>query len=166
MPAQLALCPSCTRHVKVGSSSCPFCGGNVPADVPERAARPLVGPLTRAAILFGGVAASACGSAGASQVLPPYGVFVWPLPYGDEVGDPCNGDVYVEANTEASTGYLVCVDGAWEYTTSNPADDGFTLDTGDAGAAGSDAAGSDSGMNEAGGADATNDVGTRDGDQG
>ena len=62
MASRLSPCPSCTRHVKVGSASCPFCGGEVPTDVPLRAT-PAGRPLTRAAILFAGAAAvSACSS--------------------------------------------------------------------------------------------------------
>jgi len=62
MASRLSPCPSCTRHVKVGSASCPFCGGEVPTDVPLRAT-PAGRPLSRAALLFAGAAAvSACSS--------------------------------------------------------------------------------------------------------
>jgi len=61
MASRLSPCPSCTRHVKVGSAACPFCGGEVPTNVPLRA-MPTSRPLSRAAILLAGAAAvSACG---------------------------------------------------------------------------------------------------------
>src|ERR1700677_1051264 len=69
--ARLTPCPCCTRHVKVGSSACPFCGGDVPIDVPVR---PIAAsrPLTRAAILFASAAAvTACTGA----VSAAYGLF-------------------------------------------------------------------------------------------
>ena len=62
MASRLVPCPSCSRHVKLGPPSCPFCGGEVPADAP---ARPVaVGrPLSRAAIFFASAAAvTACSS--------------------------------------------------------------------------------------------------------
>ena len=65
MTSRLAPCPSCTRHVKVGSAACPFCGGDVPVHVPARP-MPATRPLTRAAIMFASVAAvtaaAACSS--------------------------------------------------------------------------------------------------------
>jgi hypothetical protein len=73
MASQLTPCPSCSRHVKVGPPSCPFCGGAVPVDVPARPV--LVGrPLSRAALMFAGAATVAACSSTASQ--PSYGVFV------------------------------------------------------------------------------------------
>jgi len=68
MPSRLAPCPSCTRHVKVGAASCPFCGGDVPTEVPLRVFPARGGkPLTRAAILFAGAAAvTACGEVASS----------------------------------------------------------------------------------------------------
>jgi hypothetical protein len=82
MASRLAPCPSCTRHVKVGSSSCPFCGGDVPTDVPLRQlGAPPGKPLTRAAILFASAAAvTACSSSSsggdAGHAQPAYGGFV------------------------------------------------------------------------------------------
>ena len=74
MASRLTPCPSCTRHVKVGSATCPFCGCEVPADVPLRAA-PGAGPLTRAAIFFAGAAvATACSDQ--TQSMVSYGVFI------------------------------------------------------------------------------------------
>ena len=69
MAARLAPCPSCTRHVKVGSASCPFCSSAVPVDVPARP-MPSTRPLTRAAILF---ASAAAASACSSSSTPPTG---------------------------------------------------------------------------------------------
>ena len=89
MASRLVPCPSCSRHVKLGPPSCPFCGGEVPADAP---ARPVAmgRPLSRAAILFASAAAvTACSSSTTSptpakdggghsdaQAQPAYGVFV------------------------------------------------------------------------------------------
>jgi len=78
MASRLTPCPSCTRHVKVGSPSCPFCGGEVPTDVPLRGI-PAGRALTRAALLFAGSAAvAACSSSSGGQPLPAYGVAVFP----------------------------------------------------------------------------------------
>jgi hypothetical protein len=64
MATRLSPCPSCARHVKVGSASCPFCGADVPVDVPTRVQVAGLGkPLTRALIMFAGAAAvSGCSS--------------------------------------------------------------------------------------------------------
>lgn len=78
MASRLTPCPACTRHVKVGSAACPFCGGDVPVDVPVRA-MPASRPLTRAAIMLAGAAAaSGCSSSSGGQPLPPYGVMIVP----------------------------------------------------------------------------------------
>ncbi len=92
MASRLTPCPSCSRHVKVGPPSCPFCGGAVPTDVPARTfASPAGKPLTRAALMFAGAAAvTACSSNGPSpteardaeadhsQSVAAYGGFVRP----------------------------------------------------------------------------------------
>ena len=78
MASRLAPCPSCTRHVKVGASACPFCGVEVPVDIPLRAG-PTTRPLTRAAIMLAGAAAaSGCSNSSGGQPLPPYGVMIVP----------------------------------------------------------------------------------------
>ena len=64
MASRLAPCPSCSRHVKVGPPSCPFCGAAVPTQVAARVLNLAPGrPLTRAALIFAGAAAvTACSS--------------------------------------------------------------------------------------------------------
>jgi hypothetical protein len=71
MPSRLAPCPSCRRHVKVGPTSCAFCGAAVPADVPRRTLNvPRGTPITRAVLSFAGIAAvSACASTEAKPVI-------------------------------------------------------------------------------------------------
>jgi len=111
MTSRLSPCPSCTRHVKVGSSACPFCGGDVPIDVPARP-MPSTRPLTRAAIMFASVAAvsaAACSSstttsgdkdAEADAPLGPpdgalhasYGVAVMPPDAGQGSGSGSQGE--------------------------------------------------------------------------
>jgi hypothetical protein len=81
MANRLVPCPSCTRHVKVTSTSCPFCGDAVPEAHRARERRAFVGPMTRAALTFGGVATAVMASAcSASQAL--YGAFVPDAAYG------------------------------------------------------------------------------------
>jgi hypothetical protein len=101
MASQLTPCPSCSRHVKVGPPSCPFCGGDVPVNVPARPS--LVGrPLSRAALMFAGAATvAACSSTSASVFIPdsgqPHddGSHGAPVPlYGGFDGSPLYG-VYV-----------------------------------------------------------------------
>jgi hypothetical protein len=48
------------------------------------------------------------------------------FPGGIVIGGSCNGDVYVEGTIE---GYAFCDDGVWTYTDTDPAEDGYTLDT-------------------------------------
>lgn len=56
MASRLAPCPSCARHFKVGSLSCPFCGAGVPLNAPTRGVALIPGrSLTRAALMFAGV---------------------------------------------------------------------------------------------------------------
>jgi hypothetical protein len=78
MASRLAPCPSCSRHVKVGPPSCPFCGGDVPTEVAPRVSKLAPGaPLTRAALMFAGAAAvGACSSSSTGNPLPAYGVFI------------------------------------------------------------------------------------------
>jgi hypothetical protein len=101
MASRLTPCPSCSRHVKVGPPSCPFCGGDVPTNVP---ARPVLAgrPLSRAAILFASAAAvSACSGTTRSTMssdaavdtggpMPAYGVPGMPFEAGepDDAGQP------------------------------------------------------------------------------
>jgi len=101
MASRLTPCPSCTRHVKVGSATCPFCGCEVPADVPLRAA-PGAGPLTRAAIFFAGAAvATACSDQ--TQSMVSYGVFIDGGSLPDAVPDVGQGSahygVFIDAHT-------------------------------------------------------------------
>jgi hypothetical protein len=62
--ASLVPCPSCTRHVRIGESSCPFCSAAVPSDLRPRIALSSPGArLSRAAIFALGTSAAtlACG---------------------------------------------------------------------------------------------------------
>ncbi len=120
MPSQLTPCPSCSRHVKVGPPSCPFCGGAVPVDVPARvvaAGR----PLSRAALLFAGAAAvTACSSSTTSPTPPKdaevdtghavaaYGVAI------TDSGEPGN-DASGEPDGGAVAAYGVFVDGGLQH---------------------------------------------------
>ena len=104
MASQLAPCPSCTRHFKVGSAACPFCGGEVPTSVPQRgiaAGR----PLTRAALVFAGsaVVAACSSSSGGGEPLPAYGVAI--IPDGGQYDAAYGVFVHPDAgNTGAGSG--------------------------------------------------------------
>lgn len=119
--ARLTPCPSCTRHVKVGSNLCPFCGGSVPVDVPVRA---FAGrPLTRAAILFAGATAvSACSSSTAPTneheagiedggFAAHYGVFADALVMHEDAGTQHDAGTPEDTGVVAHYGGVVLPDG-------------------------------------------------------
>jgi hypothetical protein len=91
MAARLIVCPSCRCHVKLGASSCPFCGGDPPADAsPRPESTTSHRALTRAALLFAGASTvNACG--GSTSPV----VFYGPAPIEDAGTDA--------ASTDAST---------------------------------------------------------------
>jgi hypothetical protein len=72
----LVACPSCSRHVRVSESACPFCGGGLPASLRDAPApRAPRTRLTRAALFAfgtGGMALTpACSSSSSSGQQPP-----------------------------------------------------------------------------------------------
>ncbi len=71
-------CPGCSRHVKRGDATCPFCGATAGAE--SSPARTLAGRLSRAALFAAGamgtaVATTACSSTSLPQTMlqPMYG---------------------------------------------------------------------------------------------
>lgn len=71
MATTLAPCPSCTRHVRVSETLCPFCATALPTDIAVRGARPRVAArLARAGIFAVGTAVAAATSAACSTVAP------------------------------------------------------------------------------------------------
>jgi hypothetical protein len=62
---RLLPCPSCHRHVRVDSQSCPFCAAAVAFESEPPAPAPALGRLTRAAVFAGAAlvstAAAGCG---------------------------------------------------------------------------------------------------------
>ncbi len=137
--AMLTPCPSCTRHVKVGPPSCPFCGGQVPTPAPRAVTLPLGRPLSRAALMFAGAAAvSACSSSSTTATgdaavdtghgLPAYGGPV-DASHADVLGDDAS---HVDA---ADTGQGMASYGVFIDATPPPvdaSDDGHHPDAGDA----------------------------------
>ena len=117
MASRLTPCTSCTRHVKVGSAACPFCGGEVPASAAGRA-MPSSRPLTRAAILFASAAAvTACSSSTTSSggekdaavepdghAVAAYGAFVDAGHVRDATDDLGQGNVLYGVFTDAEPG--------------------------------------------------------------
>jgi hypothetical protein len=68
MATPLAPCPSCTRHVRVSETLCPFCATTLPTDIAARGARPRVATrLARAGIFAVGTAVAAATSAACSS---------------------------------------------------------------------------------------------------
>lgn len=60
-------CPSCARHVRAASASCPFCEGSLPASPPEPEDAPC--GISRAALLaLGAAALTAAAGCGGSNV--------------------------------------------------------------------------------------------------
>jgi hypothetical protein len=86
MASRLIACPSCRCHVKLGASSCPFCGGEIPPDAsPRPESTTSHRALTRAAILFAGASTvNACGS-------PSPVVYYGPVPIEDAGEDASDG---------------------------------------------------------------------------
>jgi hypothetical protein len=150
MATRLTPCPSCTRHLRVGTSQCPFCQSSVLADLPERPVLQLLGPMTRAIILIGGVVASTGCSPLVGSVEYGNPCPCIEFPGNVDIGQPCTGDVYVAAIE--GTGYLVCQDGVWIFSDEHPGA-GFTpyvFDAGSPDAAGAaDATTSDAGRGDA-----------------
>jgi hypothetical protein len=87
MATRLIVCPSCRCHVKLGASSCPFCGEGPPADAsPRPESTTSHRALTRAALLFAGASTvNACSST--SPV-----VFYGPAPIEDAGTDAASMD--------------------------------------------------------------------------
>ncbi|MCC7539105.1 MAG: hypothetical protein IT379_22980 [Deltaproteobacteria bacterium] len=90
-PSSLAACPSCSRHVRVAESRCPFCACVFDVALAPRPPHAVAGSLTRAAVFFGGATlAASCGPRGGDEARPeavttesiaqPYGVPVPPDP--------------------------------------------------------------------------------------
>jgi hypothetical protein len=138
MASRLAPCPSCSRHVKVGPPSCPFCGGDVPTDVAPRVST--AGPgkgLTRAALMFAGATAvTACGTSTTSPTPPAdaqadtgqahasYGAIVNPedAGTGDDASEAGQGmasyGVFIDAETAIEAGKEPSADAADDSTAS------------------------------------------------
>jgi hypothetical protein len=73
MSPRFTPCPSCARHVKLGDSTCPFCGEHVPHVTAQ--ARMAVGRLSRSALFAASAAGLAittldCGSMGTDYGNP------------------------------------------------------------------------------------------------
>ncbi|MGZ3474416.1 MAG: hypothetical protein ACXWUG_09005 [Polyangiales bacterium] len=63
MAAPLIVCPSCSRHVRVGEAVCPFCVAPVPAElipVPPGPRRNYIGKGATALALASALAATGC----------------------------------------------------------------------------------------------------------
>ncbi|MGZ5970307.1 MAG: hypothetical protein ACXWP4_21705 [Polyangiales bacterium] len=66
MAAPLIVCPSCSRHVRVGEAVCPFCVAPVPAElipVPPGPRRNYIGKGATALALASALAATGCSDA-------------------------------------------------------------------------------------------------------
>jgi hypothetical protein len=92
---RLLPCERCRRHVRASATTCPFCAAVTTRDASAPVAwRPAAGRLTRAALLFGSVAAAtpACGAA-TGPAVPDAGA-VSDAPERD--GAPADGDAGTE----------------------------------------------------------------------
>jgi hypothetical protein len=89
MTPRFSPCPSCSRHVKQGDNTCPFCDADVPHDaVPAVAVT--AGRLSRASLFAAGAAGlvlvtNDCSSPPAP--IPPYGA----APFFDAALGPSSG---------------------------------------------------------------------------
>jgi L-alanine-DL-glutamate epimerase-like enolase superfamily enzyme len=74
MASNLVVCPSCSRHVRVSETACPFCARSLPeglAPVPHGPRRPYVGKNATALAII--ALAAGCGSEVAPVVEPDAG---------------------------------------------------------------------------------------------
>ena len=68
-----------------------------------------------------------CSSSTGVKLTPPYGTPPCEPASGCvELGGACSGKVYVDGGSDE---YLYCDDGVWVFTTTDPASDGYTLDS-------------------------------------
>jgi hypothetical protein len=119
---QLVACPSCSRHVRVGSAACPFCGGAPPEPRVDRGDRFVI-ELTRSAIVAGSLALSACSSSPPVSIALPYGSAVMTYTGSETVPDGivfgetvCEGEIYFDF----AGGYIYCDDGIWDWGKEDP----------------------------------------------
>ncbi|RYZ08152.1 MAG: hypothetical protein EOO73_08805 [Myxococcales bacterium] len=86
--SRLEPCPSCSRHVRVGESACPFCERSLPVTAPPRRPMPS-GRLSRAATLaFGASVLGATALVACEDDEPDPGAVV-PI-YGAPLGGSSN----------------------------------------------------------------------------
>ena len=100
MSAQFWPCPGCSRHVKRGDTSCPFCGATASVDVGPT--RVLAGRLSRAALFAAGAVGAAVATTDCSS-SPTLGVmYGCPIPNcGIETQDASASDGPSEAEADA-----------------------------------------------------------------
>jgi|HubBroStandDraft_6_1064221.scaffolds.fasta_scaffold88663_1 hypothetical protein len=103
MRAQFWPCPGCSRHVKRGDATCPFCGAS--ASVESIPTRVLAGRLSRAALFAAGavgtaVATTDCG--GNTTLSTMCGSPCFPTPCQIETEDASASDSPSEAAPEAA----------------------------------------------------------------
>jgi hypothetical protein len=112
MSARFWPCPSCSRHVKRGDVTCPFCGAS--ASVESIPTRVLAGRLSRAALFAAGAvgAAVATTDCGNTTAIQP--------PYGSPCGGPCTIETEDSSAADASTD--VAADAADTSATTVPTD--------------------------------------------
>jgi hypothetical protein len=83
---RLLPCPSCHRHVRVDSQSCPFCAAAVAFESEPPAPAPALGRLTRAAVFAGAAlvstAAAGCEADAAVPQVPDVQDHQNAMPYG------------------------------------------------------------------------------------
>lgn len=77
----LTPCPSCQRHVRLGTSACPFCEAALPEPAGSRARAALPSGVKRATLFAMGVTVAAC-SADSDLPTPVYGAPVPPAQGG------------------------------------------------------------------------------------
>ena len=88
----LRLCSSCTRHVRVGETTCPFCSAEL-SPIAVAPASPRGRAKSRSAVVFFGAAATV--GACASTVTPIYGTAVIndaSVPNASDAGDASDAD--------------------------------------------------------------------------
>lgn len=75
MTSPLFPCPSCHRHVRLGSGACPFCASALP-ESPELVPNAPTGSLKRAALFVFATTVAACSSSQPTQTATPEPVTV------------------------------------------------------------------------------------------
>ncbi len=96
MSMRLQPCSGCSRHVRVGDATCPFCGASVSVRSEGRPVRSAAARLSRAALFAAGTVGAAVAGADCASPQPMYGGSYAQPAYGGSF--PIDGSMEQEAS--------------------------------------------------------------------